>query len=82
MSELDDVLRAATIAADGAFIDHRDGTNSGRVRVAVRAAFECAIGNGLIQITDPAGWPPYLSIDPPYTITARAATSPTEEAGQ
>jgi hypothetical protein len=35
MSELDDVLRAATIAADGAFIDHRDGTNAARVRVAV-----------------------------------------------
>jgi hypothetical protein len=78
--ELDDVLRAAKMAADSAFIDHRDGTNSDRVRVALRAAFECAIGNGLIQITDQAGWPPYLSIDPPYTITARPVASPSEEA--
>lgn len=63
---LDDVLRPATMAAHGAFLDHRDGVNADRVRVAVRAAFECALGNGLIQITDPAGWPKWLSLDPPY----------------
>jgi hypothetical protein len=63
---LDAVLRPATMAADSAFLDHRDDTNAARVRVAVRAAFECAIGNGMIQITDPAGWPKFFSIDPPY----------------
>lgn len=66
MSTLDDVLRTATFAADSAFLDHQDATHAARVRAAVRAAFECAIGNGLIEITDPAGWPQYVSIDAPY----------------
>ena len=69
MGRLDDVLRTATMAADSAFLDGlrtNQITNAQLIRAAVRAAFECALGNSLIEITDPETWPTYVAIDPPY----------------
>lgn len=65
---LDDVVRAGVLAGGPAYLELPNALGVDRVRAAVRAAFECAIGNHLIEITDPASWPAYLAIDPPYSV--------------
>jgi hypothetical protein len=67
-ADLAPVLRSVMFAADSAAIDATaQGVTPHQVTTAaVHAAFECALGNGLIQITDPATWPEYYAIDPPY----------------
>jgi hypothetical protein len=62
------VLRAAGFAAQSAYLDAAQHGQTGATCTskAVEAAFECALGNGLIEITDPQTWPKWWSVDPPY----------------
>lgn len=66
MSDLDQVIRAVIFAADEAALEGDHRTSADLVRDAVRAAFECAIGNGLVQIVPPTQWPQYIAMTPPY----------------
>lgn len=70
MSELDDLMGLVIHAADSAAIDasRRPGVvNATITREAVKAAFECALGNGLIGLVDRDRWPEWVSINPPFT---------------
>ena len=71
-SVLDDLLRAVQLAADTAAIDGRraDKTYAAITGDAVRAALECAIGNGLIDVVPRERWPQWIAVNPPYNPDA------------
>jgi hypothetical protein len=66
--KLAEVVRTALFAADGAYLERTEmgGVPAVALRSAVLAAFECALGNRLITITDPESWPTWAVVDPPY----------------
>lgn len=72
MTDLDDVLRIVMHAAHHAALDGRarGDVAAASTRDAVRAAFECALTNGLIQLTPSDGWPTWVAVDPPYRVDA------------
>jgi hypothetical protein len=63
---MEDLLRNMMIPAQTAAINAAGGTGAEMTRAAVRAAVECALGNGLITVVPPEQWPAYVSLDPPY----------------
>ena len=63
---LGEVLRSAMFAADDAALRGGYLTHAEETRAVVRAAFELALGNGLIRIAPRDEWPTYISLDPPY----------------
>lgn len=60
-----EVLRIAVLAADDAGVGIF-GTESDRTRAMVKAALECLLGNGLIEVKPESEWPKWFSMDPPY----------------
>ena len=66
---LEDLLRLILHAAHSASINAKmsgDQIPASITRKAVTAAFECALGNGLISITPEDEWPEWIAVDPPY----------------
>lgn len=70
VEDVKSVVRAVMGAADLAAIEARtqDEPMSGCVQHGVTAAFECALGNGLIRISAFGQWPKDIVLDPPYEM--------------
>lgn len=69
-----DAARVVTLvngAADWAFLEAQrtGGTGARCVNAALLAAFECALANGLIEVTSPDDWPRWVVTSPPYRLT-------------
>lgn len=69
MTDLDRLLELVVYAAHNAALDARqDGATGAEVtRLAVRAAFECALGNELIAVVPRGSWRDWITTTPPYT---------------
>jgi hypothetical protein len=68
MSDLDLVLKAVIDSAHRAAMSGTHDTAADVIRAAVRAAFECAIANGLIEVKPAEEWPELVVMDPPYRL--------------
>jgi hypothetical protein len=53
-------------AADLVAVGHINDTRAVMVANAVRAAFACALGNGLIKVVPEEEWPMFIVSTPPY----------------
>lgn len=65
---LQHLLRNVGMAANWAAIQGASAgwTSAECTNAAVRAAFECAIGNGLVELVAEEHWPRLVSVQPPY----------------
>jgi hypothetical protein len=71
-STLGHLLRLVSGAAEVAVLRGGHATQAAETRAAVRAAFECAVGNGLIQLVPPSDYPDLVVLDPPYRLPGRS----------
>lgn len=72
MSEEEPVVKLVGLvvgAADRAVLTGaHHATGAAAMRAGLRAAFECALANGLIRIVPEGEWPNYIALDPPYHL--------------
>lgn len=69
-STVDLLVQHACFAADRVALNlyQANITPAELTRREIKAALELLIGNGLITIVDPAAWPEYVVLDPPYNL--------------
>jgi hypothetical protein len=62
---LNEVVRLGTVAADR-MMKGQHSTAAEATEAAIREAFACALGNGLIRFVPREEWPDWWAFDPPY----------------
>jgi hypothetical protein len=74
MEHLEIVIRNARLAADAVAMQPHP-TEARRTHAIVQRAFEFAVANGMIEVTDPSTWREWMSLDPPYDGWPQAGES-------
>lgn len=64
IESFDELVRTATLAADGPASRLYEGTFASRMSAGVRAALAVLIQNGMITVTPREDWPKWISLDP------------------
>lgn len=69
MSDRDDIIQIAVMAADDAILVRGPyPTRATETRAAVAAAVDCLLANGLIEVKPRSEWPDSYVVTPPWTV--------------